>query len=424
VGIIVAVQYLSLRPPTPSANIPPEQTRPLPLPDKPSIAVLPFKNISDDPEQENFRDGMMEDLITDLSKLPGLVVIAHHSAFLYKGTAVKVQEVSRELGVRYVLEGSVRKAGDRVLITAQLNDGTTGGYVWAERYERPLQDLFAVQEEVRRKILVHLGMKLTPEEHARLERIYTRSLEAHSYYLRGFESGFRSTPTDNAQARRLCEQAIALDPTYAPAYAVLGMNTAIGWFAQWSHDPQALEQAFTLAQKALALDDSLPLAHELLALVYLLRDRQHEQALAENTRALTDGPNWFSAHVIQGIILNSMGRPEETIALADQAFRLSPRSLHYLPVLGNAYRLTRRYEEAIAAYKKMLAVMPHHPGARLGLATVYAELGREEEARAEAAEVLRISPQFSLEALKQRLPYKDPAETERHLTALRKAGLK
>jgi adenylate cyclase len=155
-----------------------------------------------------------------------------------------------------------------------------------------------------------------------------------------------------------------------------------------------------------------------------MRDRQHEQALAENTRALADGPNWFSAHTVQGAILNFMGRPEETITLADQALRLSPRSLHYLPTLGNAYRLTRRYEEAIAAYKKMLAVIPHHPVAHLGLATVYAESGREEEARAEAAEVLRISPQFSLEALQQRLPYKDPTETERQIAALRKAGLK
>jgi adenylate cyclase len=161
-----------------------------------------------------------------------------------------------------------------------------------------------------------------------------------------------------------------------------------------------------------------------LALVYLLRDKQHEQALVENTRALVAGPNWFSAHVIQGVILNSMGRPEETIALADQAFRLSPRSFNYLSPLGNAYRLTKRYDEAIATFKKILAVMPHNPTARLGLATAYAELGREEEARAEAAEVLQISPQFSLEALQQRLPYKDPAETDRQLVALRKAGLK
>lgn len=423
-GVIIGVQYVSFRLPTPSANIPPTQPAALPLPDKPSIAVLPFKNMSNDPDQDNFRDGMMEDLITDLSKLPRLVVIAHHSAFLYKGKEVKVQEVSRELGVRYVLEGSVRKAGDHMLITAQLIDGTTGGHVWAERYERPLQDLFVVQEEVRRKILVHLGLKLTPEEHARLERVYTRSLEAHSYYLRGFESGFRGTPTNNLQARQWCEKAIALDPTYTPAYVVLGMNIAVAWASQWNHDPQALEQAFTLAQKALALDSSHPHAHELLAVVYLWRDRLHEQALAENTQALVHGPNWFSAHVIQGTILNFMGRPEETIALADQALRLSPQSLHYLFPLGNAYRLTRRYEEALAAYKKVLAVMPHHSVAHSGLAAVYSELGREEEAKAEAAEVLRINPQFSLEALQQRLPYKDPAELERHLAALRKAGLK
>jgi adenylate cyclase len=366
----------------------------------------------------------MEDLITDLSKLSGLFVVNFHSTLLYKGKVVKIQQVSRELGVRYILEGSVRKAGERILITAQLIDGTTGGHVWAERYERPLQDLFTLQEEVRRKILVHLGLKLTPEEEERLQRTYTPSLEAYSHVTRGIEALLRFTPAENARARQLFEKAIALDPTYAVAYAGLGMTYSAEWAAQWSHDPQVLDRAFELARQALALDDSSPPAHELLGVVYLLRDKQHEQAIAENKRAIAYSPNWFSAYINLAVALNFAGRPEETIANAEQALRLSPRSFHYLTPLGNAYRLTKRYEDAIATYKKVLAVMPHHGGAHAGLAAVYSELGREEEAKAEATEVLRINPQFSLEALQQRLPYKDPAELERHLAGLRKAGLK
>jgi adenylate cyclase len=423
VGIIVGVQYLSFRLPTPSAKVPPEQPPTLPLLDKPAIAVLPFATLSENP-QEDFGYGMTNDLITDLSKLSGLVVIAHHSIITYQGKAVQVQEVSQELGARYVLEGSVRKAGDRVLITAQLSDGTTGGYVWAERYERPLHDLFAVQEEVRRKILVHIGLKLTPEEEERLQRTYTPNLEAYNDVARALEFFVRLTPTDSAQAQQLLEKAIALDPSYAVAYAVLGLVYWVEWVAQWSDDPQLLERAFALAQQALALDDSLPPAHELLGTVYLWRDKQHEQALAEVKRALAYSPNWFSAYNVLGLALNFAGRPEETIANAERALHLSPRSVNYLPILAQAYVLTGRYEEAIATYKKLLLLIPHYPYAHLGLAGIYSELGREEEARAEAAEVLQLNPNFSLEAVKQRLPFKDPVVLEREIAAWRKAGLK
>ncbi|MBI3757818.1 MAG: adenylate/guanylate cyclase domain-containing protein [Deltaproteobacteria bacterium] len=412
VGIIVSVQYLSFRLPTPSAKIP----------DKPSIAVLPFVNLSEDP-QEAFGYGMTVDLVTDLSKLSGLIVIALHSIVTYKGKAVQVQEVSQELGARYVLEGSVRKVGDRVLITAQLSDGTTGGYVWAERYDRPFQDLYAVQEEVRRKILVHIGLKLRPEEEERLQRTYTRNFEAYTDAARAFELLGCLTPTDYAQAQQLLEKAIALDPSYAVAYAFLGLSYWIEWFL-WSDDPQLLERAFALAQQALALDDSHPSAHELLGLVYLWRNKQHEQALAEEKRAVAYSPNWFSSNTMLGYVLNFAGRPEEAIANAEQVLRLSPRTEDYLPVLAQAYVLTGRYEEAIATYQKILTFIPHHPTAHLGLAGIYSELGREEEARAEAAEVLRLNPNFSLEALRPRFPYKDPAVLERQLAAWRKAGLK
>jgi adenylate cyclase len=409
VGIIVSVQYLSFRLPTPSAKIP----------DKPAIAVLPFATLSEDP-QEAFGYGMTVDLVTDLSKLSGLVVIALHSIITYQGKAVQVQEVSKELGARYILEGSVRKAGDRVVITAQLSDGTTGGYVWADRYDRPFQDLYAVQEEVRRKILVHIGLRLRPEEEERLQRTYTRNFEAYNDAARAFALLGRPIPTDYAQAQPLLEKAIALDSSYAVAYAMLGLSYFVEWVAQWSDDPQLLERAFTLAQQALALDDSHPSGHELLGLVYLWRDKQHEQALAEEKRAVAYSPNWFSANTMLGYVLNFAGRPEEVIANAERVLRLSPRTEDYLPVLAQAYVLTGRYEEAIATCQKMT----YHPYAHLFLALAYSELGREAEARAEAAEVLRLNPNFSLEAMRQRWPYKDPAVLERQLAAWRKAGLK
>src|SRR5713101_8283615 len=220
----VTVWQLSFRPPSPAGVLPSERAAALPLPEKPSIAVLPFVNMSGDPEQEYFSDGMTEDLITDLSKLSGLFVIARNSVFTYKGKAVKPEQVSRELGVRYVLEGSVRKAGDRVRITAQLVDATTSYHLWADRYDRDLKDIFAVQEEISRKIVAALAVQLTAGEHARLGRQYTDNLEAYDYLLRGSESLGRYTKETNVQARQMFEQAIALDPTFALAYALLSVT--------------------------------------------------------------------------------------------------------------------------------------------------------------------------------------------------------
>jgi TolB-like protein len=396
----------------------------LPPPDKPSIAVLPFTNLSNDPEQEYFGDGLTVDLITDLTKLSGLMVTARCSAFTYKGKAVRVQDVGRELGVQYVVGGSVRKVSDRVVITAQLSDVATGGQMWAERYERPIRDLFAVQEEVRREILTHLALKLTDEEQERFERASAPHPEAYDYLRRAQESYFRGTLTDNAQARQLGEKAIEADPTYARAYSLLASTYFVEWVNQWSHNPQTIERAFALAQQTLTLDASWLGAHELVALIYLLRDKQPEQALAVVKQSLAQVPNWFAGYVTLGVLFNAMGRPEETLELQEQAMRLSPRSDLFLPVLGRAYRLLRRYEEATSALKGALAVNRNRLDAHLDLAATYSELGRQEEARAEAAEVLRLSPKFSLEVYRQRLSYTEPGETERLLTALRKAGLK
>jgi adenylate cyclase len=409
----------------PSLGAPPGYRPPLVL-DKPSIAVLPFVNLSDDPKLDNLGVGITTDLIVDLSKLSGLVVTMYHSTLLYKGQTVKIQEVSQELGVRYIVQGSVRTGGDRTLITAQLIDGTSGVQVWGERYERPLRELFAVQEEVRHKILLHVGLKLTPQEEEHLQSTYTPNLEAYNYIARACEAFFRipATPKSNAQARQLAEQAITLDPNYALAYSLQGFTYWAEWVAG-NPDPQLLERAFTRAQQALSLDDSSPGAHELMGVVYLWRDKQHERALAEIKRSLAISPNWFSSYNMLAITLNMLGRPEETVALEEEALRLSPRShLLFLSNLGNAYRMLRQYEKSIATYQRVLAAMPYHPGSRLGLASVYGELGREEAAKAEAAVAFQILPNLSLATVRRLLPYQDPAELERHLAALRKAGLK
>jgi TolB-like protein/class 3 adenylate cyclase len=262
----------------------------LPLPHKPSLVVLPLTNMSGDPEQEYFSDGITEDLIAGLSNLSGLFVISRHSAFTYKGKAVKIQDVGRDLGVRYVLEGSVRKSDGQVRITVQLIDATTGGHLWSGRYDRELKDIFALQEEITRKIVVHLALKLTDVEGERLEHLYTSNPEAYDYRLRGLEYLWHFTKETSAQARQMFERAIELDPTYAVAYSLLGWTYLWEWGFQWSQDPQNLEQAFALAQKALALDDSHPQSHELLGLVHLLKNKQPEQAVTEMERAVALSP--------------------------------------------------------------------------------------------------------------------------------------
>jgi adenylate cyclase len=428
---IVLLRYSSLSPLSThhSSRITQEAQPPLlPLPDKPSIAVLPFVNMSEDPKQDYLGDGIAEDITTELTKLSGLFVISRYSAFTYKGKEVKVQEVSRELGVRYVLEGSVRRANDEVRVTAQLIDATTGYHLWSERYSRSLRDIFALQDEIVRKIVVHLALRLTDIELEQLERAYPVNIEAYEYQHRGIEHWFRLTKDDNAQARQLCEKAIELEPTYAPAYSCTGYTYWAEWAFQWTQDPETLERALELGQKAIALDDSLPTAHDLVGVTYLWK-RRYEQAIAEIERAIVLAPNWGSPYAALGISLNATGRAAEAIGVLEKAIRLNPRhplfTANYLTVLGGAYRLTGQYDEAITTLKKALGLFPKLLGAHQHLAVIYVELGRDAEARAEVAEVVRISPNYSLEVMRQTWPYKDPAALERYyLAPLRKAGLK
>jgi adenylate cyclase len=356
-------------------------------------------------------------------------VIARHSAFSYKGKAVKVQEVGRELGVQYVLEGSVRKSDNQVRITAQLIDATTGGHVWSERYDRPLQNIFALQDEIVQKIVTTLKLQLTLWEKGVLVRKTTDNPEAYDYYLRGTEALWRayysSTKDVNIQARQLLEKAAELDPAYAAAYAWLGATYFSDGFSRWSANrSQSFDQAVAVLQKAIALDDSLPQAHGFLSQTYVWK-KQYDQAIAEAERVIALAPNNADGYQNLGSVLTWAGRAEEGIGLIEKAMRLNPRyPLMYLQNLNFAYRLAGRYEEAIVPAKKLLALNPNLMAAHLQLASCYAHLGRLEEARAEAAEVLRLAPHLSLEEIKQNLPIKDPTVLERELDAWRKAGLK
>src|SRR5713226_345437 len=424
VAVIVLIQQLSLRPPTTTASIPTTQSPALPLPDKPSIAVLPFTNMSGDREQEYFSDGITEDLITALSKLPVLFVIARNSTFTYKGKAVKVQQVGRELGVQYVLEGSVRKAGNQVRVTAQLADATTGDHLWAERYDRPAQDIFAVQDSIVQRIVTTLNLEFTLVHQGWQFERHTDNPEAYDDALRGLEYLLAPTKEGNLKARQMFEKAIELDPKYSSSYTDLGAIYWLDWVLQWSDDPSALDRAFQLERQAIALDDSQPNAHTLLSGIYVFK-KQYDQASAEAERTLALDPNSAGGYEALARIMDSTGKSAEAIGLAEKAMRLDPRNREiYLFYEGWSYSQMGRYEEAISILRRHLTRFPNNSSAHALLVVDYTELGREGEARVEAAEILRISPQFSLDMWRQRSPQKNRTLLERNLADLRKAGLK
>jgi adenylate cyclase len=363
-GTFLSTRYFFAPAPTTQYGVRNTQAS-LSLPDKPSIIVLPFDNLSKDPNQEHFSDGITEDITADLSKISGFFVIARNSAFTYKGKAVKVQDVSREMGVRYVLEGSVRKLEEQVRITAQLIDGPSGGHVWAERYDRPLQDIFAVQDEIVQQLVATLGVEMQEAELERVRRMPTANLSAYDFLLRAQEHFRHLTKEENAQARQLLERAIALDPQYASAYA--GLSSTYWRDSFWSPDPQNHERALALAQQAMALDDTLPTAHIALGAAYLLKN-QYEPAVAEFERAIALDPNSADSYVLLGNALNWAGRPAEAIGWAEKAMRLQPRHpFWYAFQLGKAYRLTGRYGEAVTAQQQAVLRNPKNE-------TVYAEL--------------------------------------------------
>jgi adenylate cyclase len=433
VGTLVTVRYLPflrllLSPPQFLAPNTEATLPPLPLPDKPSIVVLPFANMSNDPSQDYFSDGITEDITTNLSRLSSLFVISRNTAFFYKGKAVKLSDLSKELGVKYVLEGSVRRADGQVRVTTQLIDATQDRHLWAERYDRPMKDIFAVQDEIVQKIVTTLKLQLTLMEQGFLVRKTTDNLEAYDVFLRGQGSSSRAlyeaSKAANTQARHLYERATELDPAYAAPYVGLGGTYFLEWFYLWDFTPQTLARAGELARQAVRLDESSPFPHSLLSIVYLWQ-KQQDLALQEAERAIALDPNLAEGHVYLGIILGFIGRPEEGAERIERAMRLNPRYPSvYLMNLGFTYRLAGRYEEAIVLLKKLLARQPNFPTAYYELVICYAQLDRLEEARAAAIEMQRLNPFWSLERWKQRVPFKDPAFFERDLAALRKAGFK
>jgi adenylate cyclase len=386
---VVLVQHISLKPQHTSASIPPAQSPALPLPDKPSIAVLPFTNISGDHEQEYFSDGITDDLITDLSRLQGLFVIARTSSFTYKDKPAKLQEVGKELGVKYVLEGSIRKAGEQVRITVQLADATTGAELWAERYDRPLRDVFAVQDEIVRRIVTTLNLQLNLTQQGIVIPRSTENLEAYDDLLRGAEYLVSLTNDDNTKARQMFEKAIQLDPKYAMAYAYLGENYLVGWSLAFNPNPDAPERALQMEQQAIALDDSLSDAHSDLAAIYAGRG-QYNRALTEAQRGIALDPNSASGYFWLADVLNLMGRPAEALVAADKAMRLDPRSAeNYSFEQGYSYTRLGQWTEAIPTLKHYSRRFPHDLWCHVWLADDYAGLGDTKAAQAEVAQVER-----------------------------------
>jgi len=397
----------------------------LPLPDKPSIAVLPFVNMSGDPEQEYFSDGITEEIITGISKVPHLFVIARTSTFTYKDKSVKVQQVGSELGVRYVLEGSVRKAGERLRITAQLVDAATGEHLWAERYDGILKDVFALQDEITLKILNALQVKLTVGEQAQLWSKGTDNLKAYLKYLQARDHVYQLNQEKNVLGRQMLEEVIRLDPNYAMAYMTLAHTHALDIsYGTCKSLKESLKRALELVEKAIELDDSLAEAHSILGFIYQLK-RQNKEAIAEGRRAIAINPNSADSHHRLGFLLRYAGRYEEALSSTLKAIRLNPFPPgYYFHQLGMVYCMMERYEEAIAACKEGIRREPNNIFAHTSLAIIYILSGREQDARREAAEVLRIDPNFSLNRHSEAVTYKNQADTARVIEALRKAGLK
>ncbi len=398
-----------------------------PLPDKPSIAVLPFDNLSGVPNQDYMADGITENIITALSYIPEIFVIARNSTFTYKGKAVKVQEVAKDLGVRYILEGSVQRAGDRVRITAQLIDAANGRHLWADRYDRGLQDLFALQDEITLKIVFALQVKLSVGVETRLARKTMPNFEAWSYYVRGYGHLMRHTKADIAKASEFFERAAGLAPEYAPVLTGLGWTYWEDAHHGWSESrEESLLRAVELAKKAQTLDESDPMIPALWGAIYLLQ-RRYEQAIAEGERSVALGPNQALPHLLLAMYLYHTGRYKEALPLVRKAMRLDPYypSL-YLELLGGVYFRMEEYEKAVEAFKMLVVREPQRIAGHRGLATAYIHLGRKEQARSEMAEVLRLFPEYSLEVYRKKAlrTHMYPAVVESDIEALREAGLK
>jgi adenylate cyclase len=390
------------------------------LQEKPSIAVLPFDNMSGDPEQEYFADGITEDIITELSRFKELMVIARNSTFTFKGRAVNVQDVGQELGVRYVVEGSVRKAGNRVRITVQLVDAETSNHIWAERYDRELEDIFALQDEVTQAIVATLPGRVEADNIQRVERKPTEIMAAHDYLIRAKIHHHNGTREDNAIGQEMVGKAIELDPQYAQAYAwkacILGQSFARGYVEM----DEVLEEIVASLEKSQSLDDNDYECHRILAAVNVIHNKL-DQAKYHQEKAFALKPNYDLIVVQNGELATWLGKPEEGADWVKTAMRLNPyHPERYWSHLGRALYGARRYQEAVEAFKRL--AQPDH-GQYAFITACYAQLDDDEQARTSADEVLKLAPDFSAETYTGSLPYQDQEDREHLRTGLAKAGL-
>ena len=397
------------------------------LPDRPSIAVLPFANISGDPEQEYFADGIAEDVITALSKFRWFFVIARNSTFTYKGKTVDVKTVAQDLGVRYVLEGSVRKSGKRVRITAQLIEAPTGHHVWAERYDRDLEDIFAVQDEITESIVTSIGPEFLSAEMQRAQRRDVRSLDAWDCVMRAAYHHSRYSKEDSTEAQRLLQKAIELDPLNAGGFCLLAFTHLMQVQFGWSESvDRSIQEAAEAAKKAVAIDDRDAWAHTALGLVDLI-SRRYDDAIGRLKRAIDLNPSLANAYGALGQALALAGEYDAAVEQINKAIRLSPRDpflVYWFGHLGLAAFTEERYDEAYEWGKKSVQENPNFPGGHRLMASSCGQLGRAKEAQAALKELLLLMPGMTIDDVRKQVPFKDPSDMERYLDGLRKAGLK
>ncbi|MGO9020554.1 MAG: adenylate/guanylate cyclase domain-containing protein [Syntrophobacteraceae bacterium] len=409
---------LSAPPPVEKAS---RQRMAFPLPDKPSIAVMPFLNMTGEQNQDFFCDGLSEGLITALSKMPQLFIIARDSTFVYKGKGVKATQVSEELGVQYVLDGSVQRAGDRVRVTAQLIDALNGHQLWSERYDRTIKDIFDLQDEITMKVITELRVKIRGGETERIFAKGTNNLQAYLKVLEGNWYGSQGNKEANMVAKRLYNEAIELDPNYVAPYFILANIYMIDLFLGASESPkETLSNGMKMAQKAVALDNSNASAQAALSYVLLMM-RQHDKAIEAGERALKLDPNNPGAIFSLAMALNCSWRGEEALPLLRQSLRLNPFFIGTNHMFGAACSEAGKYEEGIAAFKRWLKIAPNDLITNVLLVTLYMKAGREDEAKAAAAEVQRIHPGFSLVNYAERAPMKEGPNREKWIDLMRRA---
>ena len=394
-----------------------------PLPEQPSIAVLPFVNMSDDPTKEYLADGVTEQIIASLSKAPRIFIISRTSTFAYKNKSVKVQQVAEELGVQYVLEGSVQKSGDKIRIIVQLIDALSGKHIWAQRYDRDYKDIFAIQDEITIEVLRGIGVNLVGGENYYSFKRFT-NLDAYEKWMETLGHLYKGNLESNATTRRLAEEAMALEPDQPRIYNTLALTHVMDvWLGTSKSIENSLVRALELTQKSLDIDENNVGAYTIMCFAYAT-GRKLDKAVEAGRKAIELNPNSDPAHAWLALVLTWKGRPNEAIELLNKAIRLCPRPPgYYYTYLGIAYRATERYEDAIIAFKKALALNPEHFYTLVGITICYGITGQEEESRTTATKVLALNPKFTVKFLKKRWLYADKKLIERWNEVLRKAGI-